>query len=440
LARKSYFRDILSVFGSNLSVTFSNLLIGIILSRVLGAAGFGLYSSLIVVPVIVIGFTQLGIRRSTIYHIGKKDVDENNLASALILLWFYTSALSIIICGLVFFFSANQPYDPLMVVLVLLTIPLLLMNIFAGGIFLGKEEIFRANIINAGPTLITLVLTVLFVWLMKLSVLGAFIAIAAANFIMFFYVYRTLIGEYRYKITWKYHEGLMKSMVRLGLVNAVAIFVMQLNYRIDVLMLKKLSILEQVGFYSLATQIAEQIWHIPHAIESIVLSRSANTNDNVDMTRVVASIFRVSMLFGILGAGIIFVVAPYIIPLIFGAAFVSSVPMIQAILPGVLILVGFRILNSMLVGKGKPEIAIYAFVPALVINFIANIFMIPRFGGMGAVWSTNISYILGSIAFLIIFSKKVKMPLSEILTLRKSDFLFFRDIRKLRKKKVAVNS
>ncbi|MEI6884177.1 MAG: polysaccharide biosynthesis C-terminal domain-containing protein [Bacteroidota bacterium] len=440
MARKSYFRDILSVFGSNLSVTFSNLLIGIILSRVLGAAGFGLYSSLIVVPVIVIGFTQLGIRRSTIYHIGKKDVDENNLASALILLWFYTSALSIIICGLVFFFSANQPYDPLMVVLVLLTIPLLLMNIFAGGIFLGKEEIFRANIINAGPTLITLVLTVLFVWLMKLSVLGAFIAIAAANFIMFFYVYRTLIGEYRYKITWKYHEGLMKSMVRLGLVNAVAIFVMQLNYRIDVLMLKKLSILEQVGFYSLATQIAEQIWHIPHAIESIVLSRSANTNDNVDMTRVVASIFRVSMLFGILGAGIIFVVAPYIIPLIFGAAFVSSVPMIQAILPGVLILVGFRILNSMLVGKGKPEIAIYAFVPALVINFIANIFMIPRFGGMGAVWSTNISYILGSIAFLIIFSKKVKMPLSEILTLRKSDFLFFRDIRKLRKKKVAVNS
>jgi len=439
LARKSYFRDILSVFGSNLSVTISNLIIGIILSRVLGAAGYGLYSSLIVVPIIVIGFTQLGIRRSTIYHIGQKDVDENNLASALILLWFYTSALSIIICGLVFFFSANQPYDPLMVVLVLLTIPLLLMNIFAGGIFLGKEEILRANIINAGPTLITLVLTALFVWLMKLSVLGAFIAIAAANFIMFFFVYRTIIGEYRYKITWKYHEGLMKSMVKLGLVNAISIFVMQLNYRIDVLMLKKLSTLEQVGFYSLATQIAEQIWHVPHAIESIVLSRSANTTDNENMTKVVASIFRVSMLVGIFGAAVIFVAAPYIVPLIFGADFVSSVPMIQAILPGVLILVGFRILNSMLIGKGKPEIAIYAFVPALVVNFIANIFLIPRFGGMGAVWSTNISYILGSIAFLMVFSRKVKMPLSEILMFRKSDFLFFKGVKRgMRKKNISA--
>ncbi|TRZ71292.1 MAG: hypothetical protein D4R97_06890 [Bacteroidetes bacterium] len=428
LARKSYFRDILSVFGSKLSVTVSNLIIGIILSRVLGAAGFGLYSSLIVVPVIVIGFTQLGIRRSTIYHIGQKDINENNLASAIILLWFYTSFLSIIICGLVFFFSASQPYDPLMVVLVLLTIPLLLMNLFAGGIFLGKEEILRSNIINAGPTLLTLLLTVLFVWLMKLSVLGAFMAIALANFIMFFFVYRTIIGEYRYKITWKYHEGLMKSMVKLGLVNAVAIFVMQLNYRLDVLMLKKLSSLEQVGFYAVATQIAEQVWHIPYAIETIILSRSANTKDESGVTSVVTSIFRVSMLAGLLISVIIFFVAPYLIPLIFGSEFTSSVPMIQAILPGVLILVGFRILNSRLTGQGKPEVAIYTFVPALVLNFIANLFLIPRFGGMGAVWSTNISYTLGSIAFLIVYSKKIRMPVREILTFKKSDFIFFRQI------------
>jgi O-antigen/teichoic acid export membrane protein len=387
----------------------------------------------------VIGFTQLGIRRSTIYHIGKKDVDENHLASALILLWFYTSALSIIICGLVFFFSASQPYDPLMVVLVLLAIPLLLMNLFAGGIFFGKEEIRRANIINAGPTLLTLVFTVLFVWVLKLSVLGAFIAIYAANFLMFFFVYRTIIVEYRYKITWKYHEGLMKSMVKLGLVNAVALFVMQLNYRMDVLMLRKLSVLEQVGFYSLATQIAEQVWHIPHAIESIVLSRSANTDDEENLTRIVASIFRVSMLIGMAGAAIIFFIAPYLIPMIFGKDFENSVPMIQAILPGIVILVGFRILNSRLTGKGKPEIAIYTFIPALVINFIANLFLIPRFGGMGAVWSTNISYILGSVAFLIVYSRKIGMPVKDIILFRKNDFLFFRTLWLTRKRKTGIN-
>jgi O-antigen/teichoic acid export membrane protein len=285
------------------------------------------------------------------------------------------------------------------------------MNLFAGGIFLGKQEILRSNIINAGPTLLTLILTVVFVWVLKLSVLGAFIAVFLANFIMFFYVYYTIIMEYRYKITWKYHEPLMKSMIKLGLVNALAIFVMQLNYRIDVLMLKKLSSLEQVGFYSVATQIAEQIWYIPYAIETIILSRSANATNDHAVTRTVASIFRVSMITGILASVLIFFIAPYVIPWIFGKEFMNSVPMIQTI----------------------PQVAIYTFLPALIINFVANLFLIPKYGGMGAVWSTNISYAIGSIAFILVYSKLIKMPVREILTLRKSDFYFYRDIR-VRKK------
>lgn len=437
MAKRTYLRDILSILGSNLTVTVCSLSIGIILSRFLGAAGFGLYSAIIVVPVMVIGFTQLGIRRSAIFHIGNKILPEDHIVSALFLLLLWTSALSIIICGFVYFFSDSQPFDPLLIVLVLLTIPLLLINVFAGGIFLGKEDIRRAGIINAGPTIITLLLTILFVWILKMSVLGAFIAIALANFIMFFITYRILIVRFRYKITWKYHEGIMKSMIKLGLVNAIAIFIMQLNYRIDILMLKKLSTLEEVGFYSLAMQIAEQLWHIPHAIEAIVLSRSANTKDDQHVHRTVASIFRVSLLFGLVGGLSIFFIAPYLVPLVFGKAFVSSVPMIQVVLPGILILIGFRILNSRLTGMGKPQIAIYAFMPALVINFIMNLFLIPRFGGIGAAWSTNVSYAAGSVVFVIVYSRMVQMSLREIFRYRKSDFYFFREIKNHLKHRVS---
>lgn len=410
-------------------VTFCNLAIGVILTRLLGAAGFGLYSAIIVVPVMVIGFTQLGIRRSAIYHIGNKLLPEDHIISALFLLLLWTSMLSIIICGFVYFFSDSQSFDPLIVVLVLVTIPLLLTNVFAGGIFLGKEDIKKASIINAGPTIITLLLTILFVWGLKMSVLGAFVALALANFIMFFITYRMVIVQFRYNITWKYHEGIMKSMIKLGLVNAVAIFIMQLNYRFDILMLKKLSTLEEVGFYSLAMQIAEQMWHIPFAIESIVLSRSANTTDDKFVHRTVASIFRVSLLIGLVAGILIFFIAPYLVPLVFGDEFVKSVAMIQIVLPGILILLGFRILNSRLTGMGKPQLAIYAFMPALFINFILNLFLIPRYGGIGAAWSTNVSYAVGSIIFLFIYSRMVRMPLNEIFRLRASDFHFLRDIK-----------
>jgi O-antigen/teichoic acid export membrane protein len=435
LARRTYFQDIVSVLGSNLAVTFSNILTGVILSRVLGAAGYGLYASIVVVPVIVIGFTQLGIRRSLIYHLGNKITSESNILSAVFLLLLYTSALSIIICGSVFFFSDSLFFDPLIVGIVLLTIPMLLTNVFAGGVFLGKEQILRANIINAGPSLLTLVFTVVFVWILRFSVLGAFAAISIANLVMVYYVYWVHSHDYKVRITWKYHEGTIKSLVKLGIVNAIAIFIMQLNYRMDVLMLKKLSTLEQTGFYSLAMQIAEQLWHVPIAIEMIILSRSANTSDDQFVHKTVASIFRISLIIGLLGGVLIFFISPWIVPLVFGNDFIHSVPMIQVVLPGIFLMIGFRILNSRLTGMGKPQIAIFTFLPALVINFTANLFLIPVYGGVGAAWATNISYAIGSVAYLFVYSKITKMRVSEIFRYRRSDFYFFRDIRNLRNRK-----
>lgn len=435
MPKRSYFQDIVSALGSNLTVTLSNLIIGVILSRVLGAAGYGLYSSIIVVPVIVIGFTQLGIRRSLIFHLGSKQIPEQEILSAVFLLLLYTSALSIIICGSVFFFSDSLIFDPLIVGIVLLTIPLLLSNVFAGGIFLGKEQILRANIINAGPSLLTLVFTVLFVWILDFSVLGAFAAIGLANLVMVYYVYYVHSRDYRVRITWKYHEETIKSLVKLGIVNAIAIFIMQMNYRMDVLMLKKLSTLEQTGYYSLAMQIAEQLWHIPIAIEMIILSRSANTTDDQFVHKTVASIFRISLITGLAGGIFIFFISPWIVPLIFGTAFVQSVPMIQIVLPGILIMVGFRILNSRLTGMGKPQVAIYTFLPALVINFAANLVLIPRYGGTGAAWATNISYFMGSVAYLIVYSRITGMPVTEIFRYRRSDFYFFRDLKNLKSKR-----
>lgn len=417
----------MSVFGSNVAVTAGSLLIGIILSRILGPSGYGLYSSIIVVPLLVIGFTQLGIRRATMYHLAAKKLPEDSIVSAVFILLLITSLLTILITGLIFLFSESKTSDPLILAMIMIVVPFVLCNVFAGGIFLGKQEILRANILNAGPTILNLVFVVLFVWVLRLSVRGAFIALFLGNICMFFFVFVFIRKSYH--ITWKYHEGIMKSMVRLGVVFALSIFIMQLNYRVDIILLKKYSTLEQVGLYSLAVQIAEQLWHVPYAIETIVLTRSAASADAQASNRTVASIMRVSFLISLFFGGIIYLVVPSLIPLIFGSGFARSVPMIRGILPGVMLMVVFRILNSRLAGMGKPQLAIYSFIPALFINLILNILWIPQYGGMGAVWATNISYAFGCIIFLFAYAWKVKMPVLEIFRFRKSDFYFFRNIR-----------
>jgi O-antigen/teichoic acid export membrane protein len=428
LAKRSYFQDIFSVFGSNIAVTISNLLIGILLTRILGAAGFGIYSSILVVPLIVISLTQLGIRRSTMYHIGAGKIPEDSIVSAMVILLILTSFLTLLISGTIFLLSEYRTADTRLIILVMVTIPLVLCNVFAGGVFLGKQEILRANILNAGPTLVNLAFVVVFVWILKLSVLGAFLALFLGNLTMFFFVFYVIRKSYR--ITWKYHEKIMKSMVRLGVVFALSVFMMQLNYRVDVILLRELSTLEQIGLYSLATQISEQLWHIPSAIETIVLIRSAASNEEHLVNRTVASITRVSLLAGLAGALIIFILAPYLIPWIFGKEFTGSVRLIQMILPGILILILFRILNSRLAGMGKPQIAIYTFIPALVLNILLNYLWIPAYGAMGAVWATNISYAAGTILFLVIYLRMTRMSFIELISFRKSDFYFIHNIKR----------
>lgn len=351
VAQRSYFHDIMSVFGSNVAVTASSLLIGIILSRVLGASGYGLYNSIIVVPIIVIGFTQLGIRRATMYHLGAKKLPEDSIVSAVFILLLITSFLSVLISGVVLIVSQSGNVDPFLLTMIMITVPLVMCNAFAGGIFLGKQQILRATLLNAGPTALNLLFVILLVAVLKLSVRGAFVSLFLGNFCMFIFVFYNIRKSFH--ITWKYHEAIMKSMVRLGVVFAVSIFVMQLNYRVDILLLKKYSTLAQVGIYALAVQIAEQLWHIPYAIEAIVLTRSAGESDIQASNLKVASIMRVSFIFSIFFGLAMYLLAPFLIPFIFGIDFKESVPMIQGILPGVLLLVIFRILNSRLAEWGN---------------------------------------------------------------------------------------
>ena len=386
---------------------------------------------------IVIGFTQLGIRRATMVHIGAGKLNVDHIVSAVFILLLIASVLSVLISGLGFMFSESRNADPVLLMLVMGTIPLVLCNVYAGGIFLGKQEILRANILNSGPTIMNLVFVILFVWILKLSIHGAFLGLFLGNLTMFFFV--VYVIRKSYKITWKYHEAIMKSMVRLGTVFALSMFIMQLNYRIDIILLKKYSTLEQVGFYSLAVQIAEQLWYVPYAIDTIVLTRSANAADEKLVNKTVASILRVSFLIGLFGCLLIIVLAPPLLPVIFGEGFKGSVRMVQTILPGLMFLIAFRILNSRLSGMGKPQIAIYTFIPALIINVLLNLIWIPGFGGMGAVWATNVSYAFGAILFVIIYLRITKMSLTDLLSYRKSDFYFFKEVKQYLNRKQSVN-
>ena len=428
MAKRSYFDDILSVMSSNVFALLISLPIGIIISRVLGPEGRGLYTSVLVIPLIVVSFATFGIRRSAIFHIGRKLFDIQDIVSTVYSLLLITSIIGIIVSSIVYFVIDNSDYTYPLIILALLTIPVRLAIGYSRGIFLGKEQFNYANRLNWMPVFLNLIFVAALVWWAELSVMGAILAIFISYLIVSVYALVIIGRSVRIKIA--FIREISKSMLKLGGVYALAFFVMQLNYRLDILLLEQMSTFSEVGYYSLGVSIAERLWQLPFAMGIVIMSRSANVEDEDILNRDVARILRVSFLIAIFAAVLLYLIAPWIVPLLYGKRFIPSIEIVQFILPGIVMFVIFRILNARIAGMGKPIITVYVFLPALLLNVILNYLWIPEYGGLGAAMATNISYIAGTIAFVLVFLRLTKMSFKDIMGYKKEDFNFVASLRR----------
>lgn len=422
MARRSFLKDISSVFASNILAIVSALLIDIVLSRQLGPEGRGLYASILVVPLIVTSFVMLGIRRSAVYHLGKKVFDADRTVSGIMSLLVITSILAVLISGIAFLILLPKGLTWIMAILALMSIPVKLILVYTGGIYIGNEDFKRSNLQVWLPLVYDLLGILLFVALLNWSVSGALLALFVANLLVSAMSLRYLSKAFKIRISWD--KEVISGLAKIGIAYAVAVVIMQLNYRVDILLLQELSTMKEVGYYSLGVAISDKLWQLPSAIGLVVMSRSANVEDTSRLDRDVAKLVRISFLIVLLSAIVLWVVIPYLLPLFYGIKFAPSIGVVRLMLPGIIMFVIVRILSGRFAGSGQPKLLIGLFVPVLLVNIILNLFWIPEYGSLGAAMATNLSYTLGAIGILILFSVKMKIPFTELIIYKRSDFDF----------------
>lgn len=425
---RSFSGDIVSVFTSNIFSLLANLGVVVLLTRVLGPEGYGLYTAVLVVPLLVVSFFQMGIRPSTVYMIGAGRNNPHQVVSAVVSTLILTGSAGMIFSGIAYLFMYKTGYTPLLISMALVTIPMRLTAIYAGGIFLAKEEMKKANLMNWLTALLMLIFAALLVWLLKFRVAGALAALLFSNLIVSVYAINRLYKEYDVKISFR--NPLISQMLKLGVVYASSFLIIQLNYRVDIVLLQWLSDKRETGLYSLGVAVAELLWQIPLAIGIVVMTRSANSNDQLHMNENTARLLRLSVLAGIILSVFIFVLAPFVIPLVFSHKFDGSVPVIQTILPGIVMVIMYRILSGRLSGLGKPQVAIKAFIPALILNVIFNYWLISLYGGIGAAISTNISYLVGTVIYIFSYCRITQTSLKDLFAFSKKDFILLADYLK----------
>lgn len=429
MKKDSIFSTIFSIFSTNIFVIGLVVIAGIILPRLLSPTLLGELNSLTALAAIIYSFTFLGMRSSMIMHLGKKNMSEDKILLALQYIFLLSTLLSTSALIIFFFFVSDDQFTFTIILLVCLLNPFEFILSYMQGYNLAKGKIGKFNRLNWIPKIVYLVGIIIFIFFFHLNVRGALLSIILANLLtIIIYLH---ISKFSFRIfpKNKIPVNAIMSLIGYGSLYALALLITRLNHKIDILLLKRLSTLAEVGYYSLGVSLAEIIWQVPMAASLVLMTRSAKETDQKSVSRQISSTLRISLILVIAAAIVLYAIAPQLVQILFGDRYTPSIPVIRTILPGILFYVILLIINSQFIGTGKPQLTLIALLPALIINIVLNIILIPEYKGVGAAMATNISYFVASLVLVFIYSRTFKISLSEIFTYRKSDFRFLKKNR-----------
>jgi len=429
---KSMSFQLITSFSTKFVVLLGSFVISIILARILGPEGKGIITAVFVVPNLIISLADLGIRQATAYYVGKKLYPLQDVFSSILVMWGITSSIAIFIVTFYFFTGASGIYGWSLLIIVLISIPLNLLNNYISGVLLGKERIGSINLKDLLSLVVNLISILILVWFLDLGVIGA--AVTQVLIALFVSIYLLLILKKLVRFRFKVIESLPVLLMKKGISYALALFVINLNYKIDIIFIEKLMTPSDVGIYSIGVALSELVWQLPAVIGMVLFAKSANSKSDIVAVERTTRLLRISWIPLTVICFALWIFSPLFISVLYGEEFISGVSVIRWLVPGILIMVLFKILNADLAGRGYPLFALRVYLITLGLNIILNIFLIPKMGIDGAALASSLSYIVGGFSFGYVYKKKNSIKFSSLFILNIEDINMMKNLLKKLKK------
>ena len=378
-------------------------------SRVLGAENIGVYSYTFSIATYFVYFAKLGLNHHGARTVGAVRDDKNKLNKAFSNLFFLHLVISLFVIAayavfLVFFVGEYKLYFAIH--FIALFSALLDIN----WLFLGLEQVkftvMRSTLvrISAAASVFIFVKNPDDLWKYTLIMsLGTFMGQA----IVWAFVRRFVAFV---KPTWHDIKPHIKPMIILF----IPVIAMSVFNLLDKIMLGAMTDKIQLGFYENSQKIIIVPIGLITAFNAVMLPRMANINakgNDAEKRRLTlismkyVMLLALAMAFGIAG------IADRFAPWFFGGAFRDCAVLIKTLCLMIPFLAFQNVITSQyLIPAGKDKTYTASTVAGAVINVIANIILIPRFGALGAVISTILAEVLR--CFIVVFAAKKQLPLA----------------------------
>ena len=370
------------------------LLSSVLLARVLGPEGRGIFALVMILPSLAGTIGLLGFEQANAVYAGLEPRRRRALA------WQSAAVAAgvggaLAAAGAIYFLAGAPGLEVLasapstFVLLLLAMIPAQLVVLYWSAIIRGMNRIQSMNLLEVGTRVAGLAGIVVLVWGLDLGVAGVVwleVAVTLGAAIVVGVLLWTAGGWGR--PVWD--AGLWRRVTAFALPVHMGTIAAYLNYRVDEIFIATLLPAEQLGVYVIAVALVERIWILPGSVSTVLLPHLTSSRER-DASVVAAICRHVAMWTGA-ACVILLVAARPLVTLLYSSRFAGAVAPLRWLLPGIFTLSIGKVLVGELLAREKARYTVWASGAAVVTNVAGNLLLVPQMGIAGAALASSVSY------------------------------------------------
>ncbi|WP_434634546.1 lipopolysaccharide biosynthesis protein [Vibrio sp. SCSIO 43086] len=432
-------RDFLGLLFSKFTVLILSVFVVFVQAKALGAEQRGMLAMILLLPQLFVSITDGGMRQAISYLLGKKSESEANILGSVRLFTYISVMFWGSILLVLQYLYLKDDVDIYILLLSVLILPFIVLVNSYRGVFIGRERINNFSKTLLVPRVTYFFVIVLLYYMDQLTLEFAFFSF------LFFHFFSFVLSRFlckrdnvSFNISLASRTTLSK-IFRLGIIYAVSLFFIDFNYKAGLFIISQLSDSSDVGNYIVSTQVVEFIWQIPAALSIIIFSKSVNKKEHGDVwVDKLKKVSRVQFFIGGVFSLFIGFVLHFFVPLALGQEYDKVSALFFILIPGIVFMSVFKLINVDFAGRGKPIISLYFMPIILVLNCLMSYIIFPYYNVYGVAISVSISYVLSTLIAVLIYEKKYseKLSILDYFIVNRKDFNEFHDkIKSIRSEK-----
>jgi O-antigen/teichoic acid export membrane protein len=402
--------------------------ITILVTRVTGAQGRGVYTLASSVAILAAMITALGISWAGIYYIGKHLFPLAQVVSTLLtasLVSAGAAMLGVAAVYLVFQHTYFHEVSPSQAVLMLALTAFFQLATTTSSIVLGMNRPLHYAAITTVQVVVALVVQVILGLAGSLTATSALAALTVGSAASA--VYGLVLVGREVPLRIGLDSKILSSFFTFGIRGYAANLMMLVSYRLDALIVNGLKGVASVGYYSVATAMAETLTYGAVGF-ALVIFPQVSSVERKEADRITPVVCRNAVFLTLVAALVMLGVSRQLILFVFGPTMTPALQPLWLLLPGIVSLAAARVIAGYLSGIGKPIYTSYIAAGAVVLTVVLDLLLIPPYGISGAAAASSIVYTCTAAASVWIFKLESGAGLMETLVVRLDDFVRYRRV------------